>query len=158
MLSNDPTVVIAPHQLLLCATSVVYGVLARSFVFGTLGVRPALCTLPFDLQMRLRPLLIHRMNKAMPLLMIFSIVLSGLTLLYDGPAKRMYHWAAWLLSLSVFILTLTVHRPINLQILTWSDEPPTDAVKIVDQWNRADTIRCILAVTGYVFLQWGNTR
>src|SRR5260370_37362042 len=147
-----------PYPCFSCAASVVYGLLAGAFVFGTLALRPALGTLPFDLQMRLRPLFIHRMNKAMPLLMIFSVVLSGLTLLYDGPANRMYHWAAWLLSLSVFILTLTVHRPINLQILTWSDKPPTDAVKIVDQWNRADTVRCILAVTGYVFLQWGNTR
>src|ERR1700736_4409453 len=127
MLNNDATVVMTPHQLLLCATSVAYGMLAGSFVFGTLGLRPALGTLPFDLQMRLRPLLIHRMNKAMPLLMIFSVVLSGLTLLSDGPASPIYDWAAWVLSLSVFILTLTVHRPINLQILTWSDNPPTDA-------------------------------
>ncbi|WP_179638968.1 anthrone oxygenase family protein [Tunturibacter empetritectus] len=158
MLINGATSPIPPHPFLSCAAAVVYGLLAGSFVFGTLGLRPAVGKLPLDLQLRLRPLLIHRISKAMPLLMILSIVLSGLTLFYGGPANRICDWAASLLSLSVFIMTLAVHRPINLQILAWSDNPPVDAAKIIDRWNRADTIRCILAVAGYVFFQWGNTR
>jgi hypothetical protein len=159
MLINATVPLPATQRLLFGATSVVYGLLAGAFTFGTFMLRPAMRALPFELQMRLRPLLIRRMSKPMPLLMILCLLLSGLSLFHAGFACVVCRWGAWLLALAIFTLTVTVHRPINLRILSWSpDRLPPDAIRSVNRWNRADTIRCILAIAGYVFLQWGSTR
>lgn len=67
-----------------------------------------------------------------------------------GSAEFLFLALATVATISVIVLTRTVHVPINSQLMTWTaSSPPPDVMGIWARWEQAHTVRTVLAVLGF---------
>jgi uncharacterized membrane protein len=93
----------------------------------------------------------------MPPLVLIALVSSMLWLLMVRSQWRTAEF--WLVAISacaivaILAVTWAVNIPLNNQLMTWSvDSPPPNAQQLWMPWERANTLRSILA-TGALFLE-----
>lgn len=125
------------------------GIAAGAFLMGTLGVRPAAERLDRSEQTLFRHQLIRRLSKLMPPLMLLPVVTSCI-LLPLSPGNWPVPTAGCLFSVVTFGITLIVHAPLNRRFLEWSpDALPPDWETYVRKWDRADSVRLVLATGAF---------
>ncbi len=93
--------------------------------------------------------------RMMPPLMIAALLgcLTWLFAMRSEPTRTEFWLVAAAAGSILFIVvrTLTVNVPINNQLMTWSvDSPPTNVMQLWAPWERAHTLRTILAVCAFV--------
>ena len=126
------------------------GLIAGAFLMGTVGARPVAGRLDASEHVIFRHQLIHRLSKLMPPLMLLPVVTSCI-LLPLSPSDWPVQTAGWLFSVATFGITLIVHAPLNRRFIQWSPSTlPPDWETYVHKWNRADSIRLILATSAFI--------
>jgi uncharacterized membrane protein len=127
------------------------GILAGAFLMSTLGLRPATCMLEATQQVFLRQQLIQTLSKLMPPLMLLPIAASSVILVFNGtPRDWPIAAAGWAFSVSVVGITLIVNGPLNRRFAGWSPSKlPADWQIYVRRWDRANSIRCVLALAAF---------
>ena len=89
--------------------------------------------------------------KMMPILIGIAVLSSAAWLVLIrarmGSAEFLLLALATVATISVIVLTRTVHVPINNQLMTWTaSSPPPDVTEIWARWEQAHTVRTVLAV------------
>lgn len=131
------------------SAGLVSGILLGDFV-GVSAVRPSL---PASCFVQVQQGIHVRFVPMMPLLMATVIVAGGVSAFLSRRSSR----AASVLFLlgsvafaAVFVLTRMVNVPINDQLMTWQiANPPEDYWRIWQSWERAHSVRTILAVLAF---------
>jgi uncharacterized membrane protein len=127
------------------------GILAGALLMSTLGLRPAAAMLEAAQQVFLRQQLIQRLSKLMPPFMLLPIAASSVILVFHGTSGD---WpiaaAGWAFSVSTVGITVIVNVPLNRRFARWSSsEFPEDWQIYVRRWDRANSIRFILALAAF---------
>jgi len=126
------------------------GLIAGAFLMGTLGVRFAAGRLDASEHVLFRHQLIHRLSKLMPPLMLLTVVTSCI-LLPLSPGDWPVQTTGCFVSVATFGITLIVHAPLNRRFMQWSPNAlPPDWETYVRRWDRADSVRLILATSAFV--------
>jgi uncharacterized membrane protein len=126
------------------------GLVAGAFLMGKLAVRSAAGQPDASEHVLFRHQLIQRLSKLMPPLMLVPVVTSFI-LLPLSPGNWPVQTAGWLFSVATFGITLTVHAPLNRRFMQWPPNAlPPDWETYVGKWDRADSVRLVLATSAFV--------
>jgi uncharacterized membrane protein len=93
--------------------------------------------------------------RVMPILTIGAVLASILwSVLLRSTWRTVHFWlilGASIEMLSAVVLTRAVNIPINKQLMSWSTEtPPANVKEIWEPWEKAHTIRTILALSSFI--------
>ncbi len=131
------------------------GLIAGIFVGHRTGLHYAVPKLSAASFVQLGQIINAHYVRFMPPLVLTSLVSSVLWLVMIRS-----HWRTtefWLVGISacailaLLALTRAVNVPLNNQLMTWTaDSPPSNAQQIWEPWERANTLRSILATTALV--------
>lgn len=95
-------------------------------------------------------------GRAMPVLLLTTLALLGLTCLLSfphGPLVFSLSVAALLLTIATIVLTVTRIEPLNQRANTWTAEHlPSDWGAVRDRWWTLHTVRTILAMGAFAAL------
>jgi uncharacterized membrane protein len=122
--------------------------MAGSLLMGTVGLRSALAGIDIGTEIGVRQRMIRSLRRVMPIVMVVSILTSGVAAFEDDRQLRQVPAAfGFVLCLGAFGITLAVHSPLNRLFLTWrTDSLPPNFQYLLDRWNRWDSIRAVVAV------------
>lgn len=92
----------------------------------------------------------------MPILTIGAVLASILwSVLLRSSWRTVHFWlivGASIEMLSAVVLSGAVNIPINKQLMSWSTEtPPANVEEVWEPWEKAHTVRTILALSSFVF-------
>ena len=127
------------------------GILAGVLWMSALGLGPASAALGPAQQVILRQQLIKRLRLLMTPFMLLPIVTSGTLLALNGkPGHRAAGTAEFISSVAAVAVTIFVNVPLNWRFADWSAKNlPADWHMYVRQWDRANSIRFVLALAAF---------
>ena len=102
--------------------------------------------------------LIKQLNVKLPLLAAVAILLTIISAILsrgDKTTLMLLIFAAVFLIIAG-IVTRFLNQPINAQVMTWiADNPPSDWIKLRDDWWKWHIVRLISGIIGFGFLIFG---
>ena len=127
------------------------GILAGVLFLSALGLRPAAAILDPPQQILLRQQLIRHLRKLMTPFMLLPVVASGMALVLQTTSGAWSVQAAgFVFSVLTVVVTVFVNVPLNWRFTGWSStELPTDWWKYVLKWDRANSLRFVLALAAF---------
>ena len=133
------------------------GLLAGIFLGHRAGLHYAVTELSATSFVQLGQTIYIHYIKFMPPLVLTALVSSVLWLILVRSEWRMAEF--WLVAIAacgivaILAVTQTVNVPLNNELMTWSvASPPPNAQQLWAPWERANTVRCVLA-TGVLVLE-----
>jgi uncharacterized membrane protein len=146
-----------PLPILRVVAVISAGLLAGIFVGHRAGLHYAIPKLNASSFVQLGQIIYTHYTRFMPPLVFTALASSVLWLVIVRSQWRTAEF--WLVAISacaiivMLAVTRVVNVPLNDQLMTWSvDSPPPNAQQLWVPWERANTLRCILA-TGALVLQ-----
>ena len=143
--------------ILRVAALVSAGLLAGIFLGHRAGLHYAVTELSASSFVQLGQIIYVHYIKFMPPLVLTSLASSGLWLILVRSQWRTAEF--WLIAIStcgtlaILAATQAVNVPLNNQLMTWSvASPPSNVQQLWAPWERANTVRCVLA-TGVLVLE-----
>lgn len=102
-----------------------------------------------------KQVIIRAYTVALPVLGAGGIA-SALAVAYLARRDRITLWfttGAVLCCIAGLAITLTVHFPINDQVIAWSPtSPPAEWRLVLDRWRASNNIRTVMAIAAFVLL------
>jgi uncharacterized membrane protein len=146
-----------PLPILRVVAVISAGLIAGIFVGHRAGLHYAVPKLSASSFVQLGQIIYPHYTRFMPPLVLTALVSSVLWLVMVRSQWRTAEF--WLVAISacaivvMLAVTRAVNVPLNNQLMTWSvDSPPPNAQQLWVPWERANTLRSILA-TGALVLQ-----
>ena len=126
------------------------GILSGVLWMSALGLGPASAVLGPAQQVVLRQQLIKRLRILMTPFMLLPIVTSGTLLALNGKPRRVVVAAGFISSVAAVAVTIFVNVPLNRRFARWSAKNlPADWHIYVHQWDRANSVRFVLALAAF---------
>lgn len=110
---------------------------------------------PAAFNIEYKQLVIRAYTVALPVLGLGALF-AALAVLYLTRRAKISRWPTFGAVLSIILglaITLTIHFPINDQVLSWSPgAPPPDWRQLLDHWETGNTLRTATAITAFGLL------
>jgi uncharacterized membrane protein len=143
--------------------TIIYSVnlLLVSFVVGTMfgiwfGLNPN--QMSYSVYLEQQQQLIRSLNVKLPLLALVGIILTIFSVFLSRGDRNMQIFLIVAVILLIFagIVTRFLNQPINAKVMTWvAESPPSDWMKLRDDWWKWHIVRMIAGIVGLGFLIFG---